>query len=116
VPPNRPASERPAAIDQYLRVLDDPASYPILIHCRAGLHRTGLFTAIYRMEKQHWAPLQAWLEMKANGFGELNCFADNPYVTQYLLTYQPGVRCAVPAGTSSEPAAKAYRNAAGFIP
>jgi hypothetical protein len=84
--------ERPAAIDHFLHILDDPANYPVLLHCRAGLHRTGVFTAIYRMEYQGWSPLRAWHELKENGFGEFNCYADNPYITQYLLTYQPGRR------------------------
>ena len=26
----------PAVVDQFLQVLDDPASYPVLLHCRAG--------------------------------------------------------------------------------
>ena len=91
--PASPApGQRPAAIDHFLKILDDPASYPVLLHCRAGLHRTGVFTAIYRMEYQGWSALRAWHELKANGFGEYNCYADNPYITQYLLTYQPRLR------------------------
>jgi hypothetical protein len=83
---------RPAAIDKLLEILDDPASYPVLIHCRAGLHRTGVLTAIYRMEYEGWSPLRAWDELKAHGFGEYNCYADNPYIAQYVLSYQAGLR------------------------
>jgi hypothetical protein len=97
LPADHPPEERPAAIGQFLRLLDDPRSYPILWHCRAGLHRTGVFTAIYRMEYEGWAPLDAWREMKSHGFGEYNCFADNPYISQYILSYQPGHRPAAPA-------------------
>jgi hypothetical protein len=85
-------SERPAAIETFLRLLDDPKNYPVLLHCRAGLHRTGIFTAIYRMEYQGWSPERAWLELKANGFGEYNCYVNNPYIEQYLLHYRPGLR------------------------
>jgi hypothetical protein len=95
--PQRLQKERPASIEEYLRLLDDPKSYPVLLHCRAGLHRTGIFTAIYRMEYQGWTPFEAWREMKANGFGEYNCFADNPYITQYILNYLPGQRTAASA-------------------
>jgi tyrosine-protein phosphatase SIW14 len=87
--PNQVPAEQPKAIAAFLRLMDDPKTYPVLWHCRAGLHRTGVFTAVYRMEYQGWTPLQAWQEMKANGFGEYNCFADNPYITQYVLTYKP---------------------------
>src|SRR5262249_5646458 len=84
--------KRPEAIDRFLKLLDDPQAYPVLIHCRAGLHRTGVMTAVYRMEYEHWTPGEAVREVKANGFGEFACTAANDYITQYILTYQPGVR------------------------
>ena len=86
-----PAS-RPVAIDRFLDVLDDPSAYPILVHCNAGLNRTGVITAVYRMEHDGWTPLQAWEELRANGFGEFTSTADNNYITQYVLSYRPGLR------------------------
>jgi len=83
---------RPAALDRFLKLLDDPSVYPVLIHCRAGLHRTGVMTAVYRMEHCGWTPHQAIEEMKWNGFGEWPCTDANDYITQYILTYQPGLR------------------------
>jgi protein tyrosine/serine phosphatase len=85
-------AHRPQAIDRFLVLLDDPATYPVLIHCRAGLHRTGVMTAVYRMEYQGWSPRQAIEELKANGFGEWPCTPANDYITQYILTYQRGMR------------------------
>ena len=85
----RVPAEHPRAIDEILKVLDDPASYPVLFHCRAGLHRTGVMTAVYRMEYQGWSPHQAVAELKANGFSEWQCSAANDYITQYVLTYHP---------------------------
>ena len=79
----------PAVIEQFLSLMDDPATYPVLIHCRAGLHRTGVLTAVYRMEYQHWKPLQALQELKRNGFGEFDATAANDYIMQYILTYCP---------------------------
>ena len=32
--------DRPPAIDRFLTLMDDPETYPVLLHCRAGLHRT----------------------------------------------------------------------------
>ena len=84
--------QRPAAIDHFLAVMDEPANYPVLIHCRAGLHRTGVITAVYRMEYCGWTPSQALEELKANGFGDFPCTAANDYITQYILTYKPGIR------------------------
>jgi protein tyrosine phosphatase (PTP) superfamily phosphohydrolase (DUF442 family) len=85
---NVPA-EHPAAIDDFLAILDEPANYPVLVHCRAGLHRTGVLIAVYRMEYQGWSVGDAWRELRAHGFGEWVCTASNDYITQYVLTYQP---------------------------
>jgi tyrosine-protein phosphatase SIW14 len=85
-------SERPRAIEQFLAVMDDPSNYPALIHCKAGLHRTGVMVAVYRMEYEGWSPLAALEEAKANGFGEWAGAADNDYIEQYIMRYQPGQR------------------------
>jgi tyrosine-protein phosphatase SIW14 len=85
-------ARRPAAIDTFLEILDDPASYPILLHCKAGMHRTGVMTAVYRMEYDGWDWRQALDELKANGFSEWQSTGANDYVMQYLLTYRRGVR------------------------
>jgi protein tyrosine phosphatase (PTP) superfamily phosphohydrolase (DUF442 family) len=80
---------RPRVIDEFLSIMDDSSTYPVLIHCKAGLHRTGVLTAIYRMQYQGWTPATAYKELKANGFGEWACNSDNEYVKQYVLRYQP---------------------------
>src|SRR5262249_35813780 len=43
-------ADKPVA--EFLRVMDDPSIYPVLIHCFAGKHRTGAFCSLYRMEFQ----------------------------------------------------------------
>jgi tyrosine-protein phosphatase SIW14 len=83
---------RPEAIDKFLALLDDPATYPVLIHCRAGLHRTGVLTAVYRMEYDRWGPEETIQELKANGFSEWQCTSANDYIKQYILAYRRGIR------------------------
>jgi tyrosine-protein phosphatase SIW14 len=92
LPRGKAPLERPAAVEKMLRVFDDPKNYPILIHCKAGLHRTGCMAAIYRMEYQGWSPERAVEEMKDHGFGDGACTAANDYVYQYVLTYQREIR------------------------
>jgi tyrosine-protein phosphatase SIW14 len=90
------AGKRPQAIDQYLRILDDPKNYPVLLHCKAGLHRTGSFTAVYRMEYEGWSAAAAMMELRANGFGTFAATTGNIYIAQYVAGYKPGVRNPVP--------------------
>lgn len=94
VPPNRPK-----VIEPFLDLMDDPTSYPVLIHCKAGLHRTGVLVALYRMEYNGWAPATAIEELKENGFGESAATSANQYIKQYILTYTPR---RVAAGAAAE--------------
>jgi hypothetical protein len=87
---------RPQAIDQLLKILDDESNYPVLLHCRAGLHRTGVLSAVVRMEYQGWDNDRAFRELKAHGFGDWPCTAANLYVDQYVLKYQRGQRFPAP--------------------
>lgn len=81
--------QRPVAIDQFLELMDKETTYPVLIHCKAGLHRTGLMSAIYRMEYQGWSHADAYRELKAHGFGEWAGTSANNYIDQYLIRYRP---------------------------
>ncbi len=83
--------KQPATLAKYFEILDDPANYPILLHCKAGLHRTGVLAAVYRMEYQGWTRQEAMNEMKSHGFGPAATSA-NLYVQQYVLGYQPRQR------------------------
>jgi hypothetical protein len=94
---------RPEAIDRLLTILDDPGTYPVLLHCHAGLHRTGVMVAVYRMEYEGWTPQQAIEEMKANGFGEWVCTSANDYITQYVLTFRRGLRNSVETKLAAQP-------------
>jgi protein tyrosine phosphatase (PTP) superfamily phosphohydrolase (DUF442 family) len=92
VPRREVPARRPEAIERFLEVMDDPESYPVLIHCNAGLNRTGVMVAVYRMEYQGWSRAEAFCDTLDNGFGRTQCTAANDYIKQYVLTYQPGLR------------------------
>lgn len=57
-----------STIDELLALLDEPAHYPIFIHCYHGVDRTGLIVAVWRMTRQNWTFHQAYDEMKRCGF------------------------------------------------
>ena len=58
-----------AQIDQFLKIVNDPAAQPVYVHCKGGRHRTGVMTAIYRMTVEGWTPDRAFSEMKDFDFG-----------------------------------------------
>jgi protein tyrosine phosphatase (PTP) superfamily phosphohydrolase (DUF442 family) len=88
--PNRcDPGARPEAIDQFLSIVDDITAHPILLHCKAGLHRTGILVAAYRQEYDRWGPYAALEELKANGFGDSAATAANDYIQQYVLNFRP---------------------------
>ena len=102
IPRRQVPAHRPAAIDRFLALLDQESAYPVLIHCKAGLHRTGVMTAVYRMEYQKWSRADAHRDLKANGFGEFVSTAANDYIMQYILTYRPGLRNTEGRGQKAE--------------
>jgi tyrosine-protein phosphatase SIW14 len=86
---DRAGKDRPMAIDDFLAVMDDEASYPVLIHCKAGLHRTGVMAAVYRMEYNGWTREEALHELRSHGFGYFIANTSNDYILQYVMPYQP---------------------------
>lgn len=101
--PDWPPEFRPPMVDEFLEILDNPENYPILIHCKAGLHRTGLMTAIYRIEYEHKPIAEVVDELRANGFGTFAATDANCYLKRLIVDYEPGVRW--PNGKPGEPKA-----------
>jgi tyrosine-protein phosphatase SIW14 len=89
IPPRLVPEQRPKTIDAFLKLMDDPANHPVLIHCRAGLHRTGCLVAVYRMEYDGRTRGEALRELIDNGFGRFAATSANDYITQYILSYEP---------------------------
>lgn len=62
----RPATETQTA--EFLQLVNDPANWPVFVHCKGGRHRTGEMTAIYRITHDGWTGDQAYAEMKKFDF------------------------------------------------
>src|ERR1019366_9112340 len=71
---------------EFRAVMDDPANYPVLVHCYAGIHRTGILCALFRMDYQGWTNTQAEAEMRIMGYTILD---DHDDVLGYLAKYRP---------------------------
>lgn len=74
-------------VREFLRVIGERrAAGAVLIHCMRGVHRTGAYTAIYRMEFNGWSNADAIAEMVERGYDTLE---DDPDILQYLESYVP---------------------------
>lgn len=66
-------ASRPATPEQtayFLKLVNDPANWPVYVHCKGGRHRTGALTAVYRITHDGWTADQAWDEMKKYDFND----------------------------------------------
>lgn len=84
-----PTGQVPSAqtVAQFLGVMDATRNEPVLIHCTHGVGRTGVFSAIYRMEYQGWPRWRAIAEaMIVAGF---DSFGPGSAKTRFLRRYVP---------------------------
>jgi protein tyrosine/serine phosphatase len=69
---NIPLTTKRAATEEqtayFLSLVNDPANWPVYVHCKGGRHRTGEMTAIYRITQDRWTAEQAYTEMKKYDF------------------------------------------------
>jgi protein tyrosine/serine phosphatase len=89
LPPGNTVEMEPPVVQEWLDLLDDEKNYPVLLHCKAGLHRTGRLTAIYRMEYHGWSAGEALREARDNGYGYVAASEADNYVIQFIQNYNP---------------------------
>ena len=86
---NLPTGQVPSAetVAQFLLLMDATRGQPVLIHCRHGVGRTGVFGAIYRMEYQGWP---RWLAItEAMVFSGFDSFGPGNSKAEFLSRYTP---------------------------
>jgi tyrosine-protein phosphatase SIW14 len=57
-----------AQVEEFLKLLNDPETGTVYVHCKAGIHRTGITGAVYRFTKYGWDYDQVYKEMKNYDF------------------------------------------------
>lgn len=69
---NFPMSDRrypaPDTAQRFLEIANNPANWPVYVHCAGGRHRTGIMTAVYRITVDGWDLDRAYREMKDYDF------------------------------------------------
>jgi len=89
-----------AQLDRFLKLVTDPASQPVYVHCVGGRHRTGVMTAVYRMAHDGWSADRAFSEMKQYKFGA--DFLHREFKT-FVYDYRaPAATAAVAATTTTK--------------
>jgi tyrosine-protein phosphatase SIW14 len=53
-----------ADVAEFLKIVNDPASGKVYMHCKAGIHRTGAMGAVYRISHDGWDYDKTFAEMK----------------------------------------------------
>jgi protein-tyrosine phosphatase len=53
---------------EFLKIVNNPSSGVVYVHCAGGRHRTGSMIAVYRMTEDGWTIDQAYKEMLAYDF------------------------------------------------
>jgi tyrosine-protein phosphatase SIW14 len=77
-------------VRKFLDVVEDRQNYPVLVHCFAGIHRTGTMCAIFRMKYHGWPAERAINEMQQCGFEPEDLIQDiDPYLRHYSLRNPP---------------------------
>jgi protein tyrosine/serine phosphatase len=53
---------------RFAEIARDRATHPILVHCEQGIHRSGILSAVYRLEMMNWPLERALRELGQRGF------------------------------------------------
>lgn len=61
-------SPKDRQVEEFLKLVDNPETGKFFVHCKAGIHRTGVAGAVYRFTKYNWTYDQAYKEMKNYNF------------------------------------------------
>lgn len=67
-----------------LAVLDDPARWPVFMHCWRGYDRVGLVIACYRMAHDHWTNAEAFQEAQQQGLNRFELL-----LRRYIEKFDP---------------------------
>lgn len=96
-----PLRTRVAATEEqtnhFLSIVNDPANWPVYVHCKGGRHRTGAMTGIFRISHDGWTADQVWREMKDYDFND-SIFGGPPAQKKYVFAFYQRLHHATSTG------------------
>lgn len=73
-------------LDSFFKIMDNPANYPVLIHCYHGVGRAEMYSAIYRIEYEGWDNEEARNAVRT--LIKFSSFDDGKPKGEYLKAYE----------------------------
>ena len=77
---------KPENLKTFFRIMDNPANYPVLIHCYHGVGRAELYSAIYRIEYENFTNEEARSGVRT--LVKWSSFDDGKLKGEYLKAYK----------------------------
>ena len=74
------------SVAEFLSVIRDPSNFPVLVHCSRGKERSGVMSAIYRIERDGWDNHRALEEMYQLGVSP----GSIPVAEDFVRSYRSG--------------------------
>ena len=85
-----PMDDPGAGVSHFLEIMSDPSHHPVLAHCRHGVARTGVVSAVFRMEFDHWGAEEALAE--ARRYGGYDTLREGSRKRAFIPDYEPRLR------------------------
>jgi protein tyrosine phosphatase (PTP) superfamily phosphohydrolase (DUF442 family) len=101
------STSRPASAPEteyFLKLVNDEKNWPVYVHCKAGKHRTGEMTAVYRLTHDSWTADRAYQEMRRYKFYS---FPFQGSLRDYVYAYFDKLRQALVISSPTQPASAA---------
>lgn len=77
---------KPENLERFFKIMDNPANYPVLIHCYHGVGRAEMYSALYRIEYENWTNEQARQGVRT--IVKFSSFDDGTPKGEYLKAYK----------------------------
>ena len=70
-------------ISYFFNIISNQNNLPVYVHCAQGRDRTGIMTALYRVNKYGWNFDQAYIEMKQRGYHSIIFPRQKKFLAEY---------------------------------